>query len=169
MRSPPWSKVPVWSWLQGVKTRIEVEVPVLDVHEVLWYLHSRLGIRTPPQKVAEYWDHKTKHGNPHALGFPGSTCGAGHLPFSLYGDEVSVGAFGDPADKITGVFVSLTLFKPRVIKYGHHLVFGMKDCEMIHEGLETMLPILHRPLPNVQCRWKPAEWQKSSASWPAFS
>ena len=103
-------KVPVWSWPQGVKTQIEVEVPVLDVHEVLWYLHSRLGIRTPPQKVAEYWDHQKKHGNPHALGFPGSTCGAGHVPFSLYGDEVSVGAFRDPADKITGVFVSLTLF-----------------------------------------------------------
>ena len=131
-------KVPVWSWETGVKTQIEVEVPVLDVHELLWYLHTRLGIRTPPEKVVEYWEHQKKHGNPHAVAFPGTE----HVPFSLYGDEVSVGAFGDPADKITGVFVSLTLFKPRVIKYGHHLVFGMKDCEMIHESLATMIPIL---------------------------
>ena len=130
--------VPVISWNTGVPEKVEVKVPVIDVHELLSYLHCELGVATPRIKVREWWEQQAASSMPHAVNFPGSyDC----IPFSLYGDECNLGQ--DPADsKVTAIFLSLTLFKPKVVKHGHHLLFAMKDSEMVHENLETLTPVL---------------------------
>ena len=134
--------VPTLSCEKGVQEQNETKVPVMDVHELLWYLHSTLGIRTPECKVREYWQHQRSHGVPHAVNFP---CRASdHIPFSLYGDECSLQSHeaGTPDTKITAIFLSLTLFKPKTVKHGHYLIFAMRDSDMVHDGLATLRPIL---------------------------
>ena len=135
--------VPALSCEQGVQKQVEVNVPVIDVHELLWYLHSKLGIRTSECKVREYWEHQRNHRVPHAVNFPCSA--SDRIPFSLYGDECSLqaqesGTTGDT--KVTAIFLSLTLFKPKTVKHGHYLIFAMRDSDMVHDQLATLRPVL---------------------------
>ena len=129
--------VPVYTWHRGYKEKIQVPVEVLDVHEVLSYLHTELGLCTPHEKVNEYWTHCKMHGQPHATSYPEGR--EDLIPFGIYGDETSL---GDPSDKITCIFLILTLWKPKVVKRGHFLLCTLKDMELIHDGLESMIPIL---------------------------
>ena len=135
--------VPALSCEQGVQKQVEVNVPVIDVHELLWYLHSKLRIRTSECKVREYWEHQRNHRVPHAVNFPCSA--SDRIPFSLYGDECSLqaqesGTTGDT--KVTAIFLSLTLFKPKTVKHGHYLIFAMRDSDMVHDQLATLRPVL---------------------------
>ena len=102
-------KTPVLAFKNGVQQKVEVEIPVLDVHEVLSHIHCQVGICTPECKVREYWEHQKRHGVPHAMHFP-SPDPIKHIPFSLCGDETNLG--GDANEKATAVFLSLTLFRP---------------------------------------------------------
>ena len=129
--------VPIYETINGTLTEVETTVPVLDVHELLDYLYTDVGLVCPPEKASEYWRHMRQHGNPHAVNFPST--GESHIPFSLYGDECCL---GDPKDKVTGIYVSLTLFKPKVSKYREFLIFAMQDSIMIHDGLKTLIPVL---------------------------
>ncbi|CAE7193228.1 unnamed protein product [Symbiodinium sp. CCMP2592] len=135
-RVPTDVVVPIYEKVDGTLKEVETTVPVLDVHELLDYLHSNLDLVCPPGKANEYWQHMKQCGNPHALNFPG---GDDHIPFSLYGDECSL---GEPKDKVTGIYVSLTLFKPKMAKYREFLIFAMQDAVMIHDGLRTLVPVL---------------------------
>ena len=120
----------------GSKYEATAEVPVLDVHELLDYLYTEVGLRCPAEVCKQYWEHMKGHGVPHAKFFPG--CDA-HIPFSIYGDEC---VLSDPKDKITGIFITLTLFKPKAARQSMWLVFCMQDCNMIHENLKTLQPVL---------------------------
>ena len=111
-------------------------VPVLDVHELLAYIHNDLRLQCPEDKVRQYWQHLRSCGMPFATNHPGSDS---HVPFSLYGDECSL---GDPKDKVTAMFLTLTLFKPKKVRLGQFLLFAMKDEYMVHDSLATMTPIL---------------------------
>ena len=128
--------VPVLSCAAGVEQRMDVKVPVLDVHELLGYLHCSLGLVTPTEKVEMYWQHNKNCNVPHATRFRGISL---HVPFSLYGDECNP---GEATDKVTARFLHLTLFKPKKIKHGFFLLCSMKDCEMIHEELTMLAPVL---------------------------
>ena len=128
--------VPVVACATGVEERVDVKVPVLDVHELLGHLHCKLGLVTPPEKVEQYWNHNKNCNVPHAMRFPGTNH---HVPFSLYGDECNL---GEATDKVTAIFLHLTLFKPKKVKHGFFLLFCMKDSEMIHENLTTLTPVL---------------------------
>ncbi|CAE7943221.1 unnamed protein product, partial [Symbiodinium necroappetens] len=118
---PTYVTVPIYETISGTLTEVETTVPVLDVYELLEYLYKDLGLVCPPEKAREYWQHMRQNGNPHALRFPAA--GDSHIQFSLYGDECCL---GDPKDKVTGIFVSLTLFKPKVSKHREFLIFAMQ-------------------------------------------
>ena len=112
------------------------KVPVLDVHELLDYLHSELKLQCPLEHTQRFWTHLRDHDQPFAKLFPGTT---EHVPFSLFGDEVCL---GDPKDKCTGIFLSLTLFKPKHVRENEFLLFALQDEMMVHENLKTLQPIL---------------------------
>ena len=131
-------QVPVLSWASGLEERVMVDVPVIDIHELLSYLYNDLGLQTPVEKVQEYWAHCKRHNMPHAVQFPGEDIN--HIPFSLYGDETNLGQ--DTSDKCTAIFLQLTLYRPKVVKQGMFLLFSMKDSEMLHDSLETLTPVL---------------------------
>ena len=76
--------VPAMSCEQGVQKQVEVNVPVIDVHELLWSLHLKLGIRTLECKVREYWEHQRNHRVPHAVNFP---CSASDMQSSRSGSS----------------------------------------------------------------------------------
>ena len=61
--------VPVVSWATGVEEKVDVKVPVLDVHELLGHLHCKLGLVTPPEKVEQYWQHSKNCNVPMQRGF----------------------------------------------------------------------------------------------------
>ena len=128
--------VPVYETVNGKRVEAETTVQVLDVHEVLDYLHSELLLQCPMEAARHYWAHMRSHGMEHAVRFPGTDS---HVPFSLYGDELCL---GDPGDKCTGIFLSLTLWKPKAAKFREFLLFAMSDKVMIHEGLKTLTPVL---------------------------
>ena len=128
--------VPVWEFADGKWQVVQTTIPVLDVHELLAYTYHQLKLRCPKEKVQEYWQHLKSVNMPFAASHPGSS---EHVPFSLYGDECCL---GDPKDKVTAMFLTLTLFRPKRVRLGHFLLFAMKDQDMVHEGLATMGPIL---------------------------
>ena len=118
--------------VDGERREGETTVPIIDVHELLDFLHKDLLLQCPEHDTRRYWQHMRACSMPHALNFPGTD---DHVPFSLYGDECCL---GEPKDKVTGIYVSFTLFKPKLAKYREILIFAMQDSIMIHEGLKTL-------------------------------
>ena len=113
---------------------VHTTVPVLDVHELLDYVHAELKLCCPMDKAEEYWKHLRDHGQPHAKFFPGTDA---HIPFSLFGDECCL---GDPKDKVTGIFLSLTLFKPKNVRLGQFLLFFYARPAHDREGTQDIDP-----------------------------
>ena len=136
IQEPTQVTVPVWENVNGEWKHVQTTVPVIDVHELLDYLHNDLKLQCPMDETENYWRHLRESGMPHARKFPG--CDQ-HIPFSLYGDEACL---GDPKDKVTGIFLSLTLFRPKAARHGHFLLFAMQDDIMVHSELQTLRPIL---------------------------
>ncbi|CAE7228588.1 unnamed protein product, partial [Symbiodinium pilosum] len=168
LNDPTNVTVPVYRMINGQLTEVETTVPVLDVHELLDYLRTELKLAPPTEVVHKYWQHLRDCDMPHAKHFPGTD---DHIPFTLYGDEC---VLGDPKDKVTGIFLSLTLFKPKTIREGQFLLFCMQDEHMVHDELKTLRPVLQhlvwgcnvafngvypendafgRPLPLKKRRW----------------
>ena len=131
--------VPVYSIPGDPDSKIvEMPVPVLDIHELLDYMHTELKLCCPNDKTREFWQHMRAHNVPHALGFPGTD---EHCPYSLYGDEACLNAH-DPKDKVTGLFLSLTLFKPKEVRQGQFLICALQDQITINNEQQTLRPIL---------------------------
>ena len=128
--------VPILDTSTGVGKEIEVPIPVIDVHELLDYVHSVLKLQCPVWKTQQFWDHLRQHGSRFALNYPGT----GHVPFSIYGDEACLG--NDPNDKVTGIFLSLTLHKPKNIRDGQFLICALPDPVLIHQNLKSLMPVL---------------------------
>ena len=110
---------------------------MLDPHELLDYLQTELKLQCPLDKVRQFWKHLRDHGNNFAKNFPGSDA---HVPFTIYGDELTLGK--DSKDKVTGLFLHLTLFKPRAVRQGMWLLCAIQDSIMVHDNLQTLRPIL---------------------------
>ena len=138
----------MYAMVNGQQTEVETTIPVLDVHELLDYLGTELQLVPPRNVVHQYWRHLRDCDNPHAKFFPGTD---DHIPFSLYGDEC---VLGDPKDKVTGIFLSLTLFKPKAIRQGQWLLCCMQDEHMLHDQLKTLRPILQHIVYTCNCAFE---------------
>ena len=135
-KEPTMVPVPIYEYRDGDWQVGELKVPVLDVHELLAYIHEELKIQCPEEDVQQFWKHLSDNGVPLASNHPGNGT---HIPFGLYGDEC---VLGDPRDKVTAIFLQLTQFKPRNVRLGHFLLCCLKDEIMIHKNLKTLSPIL---------------------------
>ena len=51
-----------------------------------------------------------------------------------------------PNDKVTGIFASLTLYKPKNIRDGQFLLCALPDSVLIHQNLKSLMPILRHIL-----------------------
>ena len=116
-------------------------IPVLDPHEVLDYVQAELKLECPKDKVRGFWKHLRENGNPFANNFPAAENDLEQMvPFTIYGDELTLGK--DAKDKVTGIFLQLTLFKPKEARQGIWLLAAVQDACMIHENLKTLMPIM---------------------------
>ena len=134
--------------LENMK-EVMVPIPVVDIHALLDYLYTSLKLQCPPEKTYEFWHHLRQQDNPFANKFPGTS---EHIPFSLYGDECCLG--GDPKDKVTGIFISFTLFKPRAVREGQFLVCAVQDSVLIHENMRSIRPILKHIVWSCNCAFE---------------
>ncbi|CAE7351865.1 unnamed protein product [Symbiodinium sp. CCMP2456] len=137
-REPTQVQTTIYEGYEGdARQEVEATIPVLDVHELLDYLQSELHLVCPAESTQQFWEHLRDRGNPFALGFPGSDK---HVPFTIYGDELTLGK--DAKDKVTGVFLQLTLFKPRSARQGLWLLCAIQDAVMVHSNMKTLKPVL---------------------------
>ena len=128
--------IPIYATVNGEKREVETTVPVLDVHELLDYLRTDLELAPPEKVVKQFWQHLRAVDMPYAQSFPGTD---DFIPFSLYGDEC---VLGDPKDKVTGIFLSLTLFKPKAARQSLFLLCCLQEENLIHENLKSLSPTL---------------------------
>ena len=119
IQEPTEVPCPIWQNVNGEWKHVQTTVPVIDVHELLDYLHSSLDLRCPADETKRYWTHLRQQGMAHAVHFPGTDA---HIPFSLYGDA--------------------TLLKPKVSRHSMFLLACMQDDLMIHHEMATLRPIL---------------------------
>ena len=117
---------------------IPMKLPMLDVHEVLRYIHDDAGLRTPDEHIDFYWDWCQAAGCGFArLGGRGK----GMIPTGLYADETKFGGnFSD--EKVFGMFINLPLHRPRSIRYSRFCIFACRSSLLV--GTKTLYPIMAR-------------------------
>ena len=141
--------VPILENSSGVMKEILMPIPVVDIHALVDYLYTNLKLQCPAERTREYWHHLRAQNNPFAKNFPGTD---EHIPFSLYGDECCLG--NDPKDKVTGIFLSFTLFKPRSVREGQFLICAVQDSVLIHENMRSLRPILKHIVWSCNCAFE---------------
>ena len=109
-----------------------VDLPLLDPGDVLNYLHNNV-LQAQMSEVQRYW------GSLRERGLVSSLVTDEHIPCTIYGDEVQVNKQGDT---IFGLYVSLTLFKPRKVRTMHYCFFTLRSHLL--DGIHTLWPILRR-------------------------
>ena len=110
---------------------------MLDVHEVLAYVHDVAKLRTPTSHVEFYWNWGRRFGAPWAkLGGPSV------IPCGLYADETRYGGPYSQEDKVLGVFLNLVLHRPRSIRYSRFCIFAVRSALVL--GNRTLYPIFRR-------------------------
>lgn len=115
---------------------IALRLPMLDVHDVLAYVHNEAKLRTPPAHIDFFW-RWCKHAN---CGFA-RLGGPGCVPVGLYCDETKFGGnFSD--EKVLGVFINLILWRPRSIRYSRFCVFSCRSALIL--GTKTLYPVMER-------------------------
>ncbi|CAE7399676.1 PLCXD2 [Symbiodinium necroappetens] len=107
----------IYEGFEGDRKMVNTTIPVLDPHELLDFLQAELQLQCPMDKVRAYWKHLRDNGYPFAKNFPARNedldC---MVPFTIYGDELTLGK--DSRDKVTGIFLQLTLFSASAIEDG---------------------------------------------------
>ena len=128
----------MYEGFEGDRKEVMTTIPVLDPHEVLDYLQTELKLECPQDKAQQFWKRLRDHGNPFALKLDDSShcC----VPFTIYGDELTLGK--DSKDKVTGIFLQLTLFKPRAARQGMWLLCAIQDSVMVHTECKSLRPLL---------------------------
>ena len=111
-------------------------LPMLDVQDVLAYVHDTVGLRSPNEHVEMYWSWGKRNGAGWSrLG------GSGVVPVGLYADETKYGGpFSD--EKVLGVFINLVLHRPASIRYSRFCIFACRSALIL--GNRTLYPIFHR-------------------------
>ncbi|CAE7710478.1 unc-89 [Symbiodinium sp. CCMP2592] len=130
----------IYEGFEGDRKVVHTTVPVLDPHELLDFLYTELKLECPMSKVRGFWQHMIANNFPFALHHPHRAALETMQPFSIYGDELTLGK--DPKDKVTGIFLQLTLFKPKAARQGIWLLCALQDACCIHDNLATLTPVL---------------------------
>ena len=99
---------------------VDMKVPVLLPHRILKYLFQNLGLTIDAENLAKFWSHAYQF-------LPWAAAGGGydnHMPLTLYGDTAWYGT-GYDQSKITGCFMSLTLWRPKSTRMSQWLLFSL--------------------------------------------
>ena len=115
-----------------------MSIPFLDPHEVLQFLHQKVGIRVGEALVENYWKQAAENGLPWALQQSNHKA----IPVGIYGDETKYGLH-ESQEKILGIFLNLVLFRPRNIRLSRFLICSIRS-KFLLPGSSTLHPILKR-------------------------
>lgn len=109
--------VPIWN--QKTRCVCMEYQPILYPHEVLAYLWE-IGMSIPKADLHKYWDHSRSVREGWALETAASR---DHVPLALYGDSARLSTV-QTQEKITGVFLSLPLFRPKTVRASRYLLWS---------------------------------------------
>ena len=134
-KEPHYIEVPALDLNQDENVTL-ARLPMLDVQDVLAYVHDTVGLRSPNEHVEMYWSWGKRNGAGWSrLG------GSGVVPVGLYADETKYGGpFSD--EKVLGVFINLVLHRPASIRYSRFCIFACRSALIL--GNRTLYPIFHR-------------------------
>ena len=113
-----------------MKTKMEgvfaiEEFPILHPHRILTFLFDQVGLEIPIEQVQEYWRDAQACGRPWAEGE--TSC---RIPVALYGDSAKTWV-QYKFEKITGIFMSLPLWRPRSVRCSKFLLFSCPTEKLV--------------------------------------
>ena len=112
--------------------------PMIEVHELLSYVHDTVKLRTPVEHVRFYWDWSKRHGEGFATHSPG---GPTTVPIGFYSDEARYGLQYN-TDKVLAIYINLVLFRPQSVRLSRFLIFSIRSKFLI--SAHTIGPVLQR-------------------------
>ncbi|CAE7567602.1 unnamed protein product [Symbiodinium sp. CCMP2456] len=115
-----------------------MDIPFLDPHDILHYVHSELQLTVEPESVQSYWRRAAETG----VGWATQQHNYDAIPVGIYADETKYGLH-ESQEKILAVFINLVLFRPQNIRLSRFLVCTIRS-KFLLPGTATLNPILQR-------------------------
>ena len=112
-----------------------MELPILDPHEVLQYVHEHVGLRVAPELVRRYW----QTGRDKDLGWAKNQSDDQAVPVGLYADETKYGLH-ESQEKVLAIFLNVVLWRPRNVRLSRFLIFSIRS-KLLLPGTATLYPI----------------------------
>ena len=145
-KEPHYVEAPCIDLAEETSVKI-VKLPLLDVHEVLAFVHDVAHLRSPPAHVQFYWSWGRRFGAGWSrLGGPNI------IPVGLYADETKYGGPFSHSEKVLGIFLNLVLHRPRSIRYSRFCIFALRSQLML--GTRTLYPVLRRVVYGFHLAYK---------------
>ena len=115
-----------------------MDIPFLDPHDILHYVHSDLQLTVETESVRSYWRRAAETG----VGWATQQDNYDAIPVGIYADETKYGLH-ESQEKILAVFLNLVLFRPKNIRLSRFLVCTIRS-KFLLPGNATLQPIFHR-------------------------
>ena len=116
-----------------------MDIPLLDPHAVLHYLHEEVGLRTEPNLIRNYWERAAAHN----VGWATAQTDYSAVPIGIYADETKYG-LQESQEKVLGIFMNFVLFRPANIRLSRFLICAIRSKKLMLPGNRTLMPIFER-------------------------
>lgn len=122
------------------KTKIWIDVPLLDPHRLVHYLFSKAGMHMDPGIVKSFWQRKRAAGETWATRSP---AGEHHIPIALYGDGAALYSNRPTGNvKMLGLFLSFPLWRCYSTRCSRFCIFCIEEHKLW--GCDTLDRVLQR-------------------------
>ena len=111
---------------------------MLDPHEVLHYVHTKLDLTVQAESVSSYWKSAAQNG----AGWATQQNNLAAIPVGIYGDETKYGMH-ESQEKVLAIFLNLVLWRPKNIRLSRLLLCSIRS-KFLLPAAETLYPIFHR-------------------------
>ena len=115
-----------------------MDIPMLDPHDVLQYVHTELDLTVEAESVRSYWRRAAETNVGWAVSQPDHDV----IPVGIYADETKYGLH-ESQEKILAIFLNLVLFRPKNIRLSRVLICTIRS-KFLLPGTDTLYPIFHR-------------------------
>lgn len=115
-----------------------MDIPILDAHDVLHYVHTELDLTVEAESVRSYW-RRAAEAN---VGWAVNQLDHDAIPVGIYADETKYG-LAESQEKILAIFLNLVLFRPKNIRLSRFLICTIRS-KFLLPGTDTLYPIFRR-------------------------
>lgn len=121
------------------------EVPLQLPHEVLDFLMRECDLPMSNPAMTTYWNHLESVQDEVAVTSRRfrACLDKPACPLGMHGDDAAMGLVSGAHEKITGIFLSLPLFRPRATRLSRFMLCSIEN-QLIWSLEETVYPLLER-------------------------